>query len=145
MQADHLSDHEDTFTARSVDMNPRGMPGASALFVNADDDRAIADTIVIYPDASIASAALKNASAALGTKVLGGSPQPSPVGTDGVVSSGTAPQGDKAVTQLLFTEGRALVRLEFESAVGDTTTDRFVTSVGKMQQIALQTGLPDTE
>ena len=77
--------------------------------------------------------------------VAGGTPQPTPVGSDGVTITGTYPDEDKAVTLLLFTEGRALVRLEFQSATGDPTTDRFVTSVGKMQQIALRTGLVDPE
>ncbi len=145
LQPEHLSDQEDTFTARSVDTNPRGMPGASAFFVNADDDRAIANTIVLYPDAATAQETLKTATEALPTKVIGGTPEPVAVGTDGVVISGTSPAGDKSVTQLLFTQGRALVRLDFESAVGDKTSDQFVTNVAKMQLIALQTGLPDTE
>jgi hypothetical protein len=34
------------------------------------------------------------------------------------------------------------VRLEFQSAPGDVTTDQFVINIGKMQQIALRTGLP---
>ena len=77
--------------------------------------------------------------------VAGGAPTPSPVGTDGVTISGTYPDDDKSVTLLYFTEGRALVRLEFQSATGDATTDRFVTVVGKMQQIALRNGLDDSE
>ncbi|CAJ1495690.1 hypothetical protein [[Mycobacterium] burgundiense] len=145
IKAEHLSDGEDTFTARSVDTNPNGMPGASAFFVNAEDDRAIANTILLYPDAETAQKTLQAATESLPTKVIGGTPRPAPVGTDGVVISGTSPEGDTAVTQLLFTEGRALVRLDFESAVGDTTTDQFVNNVGKMQLIALQTGLRDTE
>ncbi len=145
LQAEHISDDEDIFTARSVDTNPRGLPGASAFFVNAEDDRAISNTIVLYPDAATATETLKAATEALPTKVVGGTPQPLAVGTDGVVISGTSPAGDKAVTQALFTEGRALVRLDFESAVGDATSEQFVTNVAKMQLIALQTGLQDTE
>ena len=41
---------------------------------------------------------------------------------------------------MLFTEGPALARLEFHSATGDPTTDQFVTSIAKMQQIALRVG-----
>ena len=77
--------------------------------------------------------------------VAGGTPKPVAVGTDGVMVIGTYPDEDKAVTLMFFTEGRALVRLEFQSASGDTTTDRFVTDVGKMQQIALRVGLADPE
>ena len=73
--------------------------------------------------------------------MAGGTPTPFPVGTDGVVVSGTHPDEHKAVTLVFFTEGQALVRLEFQSAIGDATTDQFVTNVGKMQQIALRVGL----
>ena len=58
--------------------------------------------------------------------------------------TGTYPDENKAVTLMFFTEGRALVRLEFQSATGDTTTDQFVTAVGKMQHIALRVGLADS-
>lgn len=73
--------------------------------------------------------------------VTGATPRPAPVGTDGTMAVGTSPDGGKATTLLVFTEGPALVRLEFQSAPGDTTTDDFVINVGKMQQIALRTGL----
>ena len=55
--------------------------------------------------------------------------------------SGTSPDGAKAVTVLLFTEGRAVVRLEFDSAPGDPMPPQVVTDVGKKQQIATRTGL----
>ncbi len=73
--------------------------------------------------------------------MTGGKPQPFPVGTDGVKVSGTAPDENKAVTLVFFAQDKALVRLEFQSAVGDNTTDQFVANVAKMQQIALRVGL----
>ena len=36
------------------------------------------------------------------------------MGTGGTMVSGTAPEGSKAVTVLLFTEGKAFVNLEFD-------------------------------
>ncbi|MGH3643659.1 MAG: hypothetical protein ACRDUX_32085 [Mycobacterium sp.] len=140
-----LSDADDTFHPRSNQAQPNGQPGASAFFVNDQDTRAITSTVLIYPDAAAASAALKQTSQTLTDTVAGGAPTPSPVGTDGVTISGTYPEDDKAVTLLYFTEGRALVRLEFQSATGDVTTDRFVTDIGKMQQIALRVGLTDAQ
>jgi hypothetical protein len=145
LTAADLSDADDTFHPRSNQAQPNGQPGASAFFVNDQDTRAITSTVLIYPDAAAASATLKQTSQTLTDLVAGGAPTPSPVGTDGVTISGTYPQDDKAVTLLYFTEGRALVRLEFQSATGDATTDRFVTNVGKMQQIALRVGLPQPE
>jgi hypothetical protein len=145
LTAADLSDAEDTFTQQSQAAQTDHTRGASAFFVNQKDTRAISDTVSIYPDAATAAASLHQATATFSTKVAGGAPKPIAVGTSGVTISGTAPDGDKAVTLMSFTEGRALVRLEFQSATGDPTTDRFVTDVGKMQQIALRIGLSDSE
>ncbi|OPX09298.1 hypothetical protein [Mycobacterium sp. AT1] len=141
LNAADLTDADDTFVERSRESDPNGSPGASAFFVNGEDSRAIIDTFLIYPDAATATATLKQAAGTLPTLVAGGTPQPLAVGTGGVVVSGTAPDEDKAVTLVFFSEGKALVRLEFQSAVGDPTTEDFVTNVAKMQQIALRVGL----
>lgn len=140
-----LSDDEDSFTQRSSTPDADGTPGASAFFVNVEDTRAITDTIVAYPDAAAATAALQQVIADPSKVVSGGTPRPFGVGTDGTIIKGVAPDGAKDVTLLVFTEGRALVRLKFESATGDSTTDPFVSSIGKMQQIALRIGLAEPE
>lgn len=142
LRASDLSDGEDTFTVQSTNPGPDGLPGASALFVNEEDTRAVADTIVIYPDAETATTTLREALPSIDTVVAGATPKPATVGTDGTMAVGTSPDGTKAATLLLFTHGPALVRLEFQSALGDATTDEFVINIGKMQQIALRTGLP---
>lgn len=142
LQPADLSDNEDTFTEQSsTPSGPDGLPGASALYVNQDDTRAIADTIVIYPDAETAATTLREALPTLGSTLTGATSQPAPVGTGGTMAVGMSNDGSKAITLLLFTEGPALVRLEFQSAPGDVTTDEFVINIGKMQQIALRTGL----
>lgn len=138
-----VSDDEDTFTERSSEADPNGQTGASAFFVNDQDNRAISATVLVYPDAATATATLKQLSGTLPTLVGGGTPQPLAVGTNGVTISGEYPNEAKAVTLAFFTEGRALVRLEFQSAQGDATTDKYVTTVAKMQQIALRVGLTD--
>ena len=132
----------DTFATRSSTTNPGGSDGVSALFVNQHDTRAIGDTILILPDSAAATTTLNTTVSAIGTIITGGRPQPSPVGTGGTVVSGTSPDGSKAVTVLLFTEGRAVVRLEFDSAPGDPMPPQVVTDVGKQQEIAVRTGLP---
>jgi hypothetical protein len=142
LQPGDLSDNEDTFTEQSrTPSGPDGLPGASALFVNQDDTRAISDTIVIYPDAETAANTLKAALPTIGSTVTGATTRPAPVGSNGTMAVGTSADGSKATTLLLFNEGPALVRLEFQSAPGDVTTDQFVINIGKMQQIALRTGL----
>jgi hypothetical protein len=145
LTAADISDQEDTFIERSSTPDADGLPGASVFFVNEEDTRAITDTIVMYPTAQEATAALQQVVADPAKVVSGGQPRPIPVGTDGTVIKGTSPEGEKDVTLLVFTQDRALVRLKFESATGDSTTDPFVTSIGKMQLIALRTGLTDPE
>ena len=103
-----LSDADDTFAARSTTpTGPDGHPGASALFVNQDDTRAISDTIVIYPDAAAASSTLRDALPTLGSTITGATSRPAPVGTDGTMAVGMSTDGTKAVTLLLFTQGPA--------------------------------------
>ncbi|RWA16280.1 hypothetical protein [Mycolicibacterium elephantis] len=145
LQPSDISDAEDTFTVQSTNPGLDGLPGASALFVNQDDTRAVADTIVIYPDAQTATKTLRDALPRIDTLVAGATPRPAPVGADGTMAVGTSRDGTKAATLLLFTHGPALVRLEFQSALGDSTTDEFVIKVGKMQEIALRVGLPQSQ
>jgi hypothetical protein len=141
LQANDVSDNEDVFAVRSATRDPGGLPGASVLFVNAEDTRAISDTIVFYPDAPTATSTLRKARAEVGKVVVGGVPGAAPVGTDGMIAVGMSADGAKAATLLLFTHGPALVRLQFESAPHDAATDEYVVAVGKMQQIALRTGM----
>ena len=137
-----ISDRTDTFTVRSSPHKPDGMDGIAALFVNQDDTRAVDVTILVLPDDAAANTTLNAAVDSIGTFVAGGDgPQPTEVGTAGTVVSGTSPDGAKAVTVLLFTEGKAVVRIEFGSAPGDPTPAPFVKDVGKKQEIAVRSGL----
>jgi len=143
LQPADISDAADTFGQRSSSAKGAdGLPGASALFVNQDDTRAIIDSIVIYPDAATAAKTLQDAVPTLGSTLTDATTRPAPVGQNGTMAVGMSEDRGKAITLLLFTEGPALVRLEFQSAPGDVTTDAFVFNIGKMQQIALRIGLP---
>ncbi|WP_286149207.1 hypothetical protein [Mycobacterium sp. IS-1496] len=132
----------DTFVTRSTVPNRRGGKGVSALFVNESDTRAIGVTITVLPDEAAARAALDASLQSIGATVTGGEPAPAPVGTGGTVVAGTSPDGAKDVTTLLFTEGPAVARLEFQSAPGDPTPPDVVTDIGIKQDIALRAGLP---
>lgn len=134
----------DTYTARSSVPNRRGGQGVSALFVNQDDTEAVGVTINVTPDEAAAASALDASVKSMAASVVGGTPQPSPVGTGGTVISGTAPDGNKDVTLLFFTQGPAVVRMEFGSVLGQPTPPEVVTDVGTKQAIALRTGLSDS-
>jgi hypothetical protein len=131
----------DTFTAQPPIQNPNGQPGIAQIFSNQNDTRHIGNTILILPDADQAVSELDEEKAALGDMVKGGTPAPAPVGTAGTMVSGTAPDGSKAVTVLLFTEGKAFVNLEFDSPLNDPVPPQFVTDVGQKQDTAIKNGL----
>jgi hypothetical protein len=131
----------DTFTAQPPIQNPNGQPGVAQIFSNQNDTRHVGDTILILPDADQAVSELDQEKAALGDMVKGGTPAPSPVGTGATMVSGTAPEGSKAVTVLLFTEGKAFVNMEFDSPLNDPVPPQFVTDVGQKQDTAIKNGL----
>ena len=84
---------------------------------------------------------LKGATAALGSSVVGGTPAPASVGSDSVVVAGTSPDGSKAVTVLLFTQGPAFVTLQFDSAAEDPVPPEFVLDVAGKQDQKITAGL----
>ena len=141
LQAEDISIPPEAYTVRSSQINPDGQTGVSVLFVNADETRAISDTILIYPDAETAAATLQQAATAASSIVVDG--EVHPVGQGGIVVSGLAPDGSKAVTLLMYPQGRAVVRLQFDSNPDDPMPEDTVASVGRMQQIALRLGLPE--
>jgi hypothetical protein len=131
----------DTFTAQPPIQNPNGQPGVAQIFANQNDTRHIGDTILILPDADQAVSELDLEKAALGNMVTGGTLAPAAVGTAGTMVSGTAADGSKAVTVLLFTQGKAFVNLEFDSPPNDPVPPQFVTDVGQKQDTAIKNGL----
>jgi hypothetical protein len=141
LQARDISTVDDPYTDQPVTSNPDGRPGAEVLLVNQDQTKAVSILLAGLPDAAAAPAALQEAQANLAKSVTGGQPQPSPVGSGGTVVSGTSPDGTKSVTVLLFTEGAALARIEFDGVPGQPASSAFVTNVGQKQDIALRVGL----
>ena len=131
-----------TYTAQPPVSNPNGSQGAQVLFTNQDQTRAIGVALVVLPDAASAPSALQQGTASVATSVTWGQPQPAPVGTGGTVVSGMSPDRSKAVTILLFTEGRGFARVEFDGVPGQPASPDQVTDVGQKQDIALRVGLP---
>src|ERR1700737_4016066 len=130
----------DTFTGQPPIQNPNGQPGVAQIFSNQNDTRHIGDTILILPDADQAVSELDLEKAALGDLVKGGTPAPAAVGTGGTMVSGSAPDGAKAVTVLLFTERKAFTNLQFDSPLNDPVPPQFVTDVGQKQDTAIKNG-----
>lgn len=123
-------------------LNFNNTAGAAQLFVNPDNGRRIGDTILVVDNPAVAATGLDNTKTNYVQKVTGGTWQPVDVGTNGAIISGVSQDNSQAITVLLFTEGRALVNLEFDSAPGDPTDPDFATEIGRKQAAAVKNGLP---
>ncbi|MGE2814266.1 hypothetical protein ACQI5H_03835 [Mycobacterium heidelbergense] len=133
----------DVFTpAEPPVQNPNAMPGAAVVFKNEDDTTRIGDTVLILTDAGAAANAMNGSVASLGNTVTGGNPQPISVGDGGTLVAGTSPDRSKAVTVLLFTEGKAFVTLEFDGAPGDVVPTDYALTVAQQQDGAVKNKLP---
>jgi len=130
------------FTPDPPVQNPNETPGAAVVFKNSDDSNRIGDTILILTDAGAAANAMSGSVASLGNTVTGGNPQPISVGNGGTMVSGTSPDKSKAVTVLLFTEGKAFVTLEFDGAPGDVVPTDYALGVAQQQDGAVKNKLP---
>lgn len=122
-------------------LSPNNAPGAAQLFANADSSRRVWDTIVVTADTVAAAAELATNKAGYAGKVSG-TWQPVDVGINGTMVSGSSPDNSQAMTVLLFTEGKAAVTLEFDSAPGDPFDPAVVTDIGRKQDAALKKRLP---
>jgi hypothetical protein len=122
-------------------LNPNGATGVAQLFANADNSRRIGDTILIVADSATAAAGLDNTKTNYAGKVSGAW-QPVDVGSNGTLISGKSPDNSQAITVLLFTEGKALVNMEFDSAPNDPIDADIAKDIGRKQDAAIKKGLP---
>lgn len=129
------------FTMQPPLLNPDGKPGVAATFANAADTQEIDDTILVLPNASDAASTLQVTITAAGPTVSG-TPQPADVGTGGTMLSGAAPNGAKAMTILMFSEGKAVVTVEFDSAPNDPVPPDDALDFARNQDAAIKNGLP---
>lgn len=122
-------------------LNPNNAPGVAQLFANPDSSRRLWDTIVVTADPSAAAAELSGSKSDYAGKVVGDW-RPLAVGANGAVVSGASPDNTQAMTVLLFTEGKALVTLEFDSAPNDPFDPAMTLDIARKQDVAIKKGLP---
>jgi hypothetical protein len=122
-------------------LNPNGAAGVQQLFANPDNSRRIGDAILIAADPAAAAAALENTKGNYGSKVTGVW-QPADVGSNGLIISGNSPDKSQTLTVLLFTEGKALVSMEFDGAPNDPIDADVAKDIGRKQDAAIKKGLP---
>lgn len=122
-------------------LNPNNAAGIAQLFASPDNSRRIGVTILVVADPSVLAAAIENTKTNYGGKVSG-TWQPVDVGSNGFMISGNSPGNSQAVTVLLFSEGKAIVNMEFDSAPTDPIDPGVATDVGRKQDAAIKSGLP---
>ncbi|OBG34194.1 hypothetical protein [Mycobacterium sp. E3198] len=122
-------------------LNPNNATGVAQLFANPDNSRRIGDTILIVADPAVAPTAIDKTKANYAGKVSG-TWQPVDVGSNGFMISGNSPDNSQAVTVLLFSEGKAIVNIEFDSAPNDPIDPAIALDVGRKQDAAIKSGLP---
>lgn len=131
------------FTAAPPTDNPNGQAGVTTTFKDDDGSHAIKDTILVYADPAAATNALNAAKGQQGGVVKDPSSQPTNVGTGGTSLMGNAPDHSKGVVVLLFTEGRALVTLQFDGPPDTLAPPDFINDVGQKQDAVVKKQLGD--
>ena len=132
---------DNTTTPGGIQLNPGGNPGAAQVYASPDGTRQIIDTILVFPDVAAADSNFQSNSATLNT-VVTGPPEPMEIGDNGVMAAGTSPDGSKAVTVIMFSQGNALVELTFESAPNDPVPPEIANDIAQKQAAAVEAGLP---
>ncbi|CQD15458.1 hypothetical protein BN1232_03308 [Mycobacterium lentiflavum] len=120
------------------EQNPGGVAGVAVTFSNTSKTHTITDLLVVFTDAASAAQGAKDRPASLG-KYVTGAPQPFAVGTNGVIVVGPSPDNTKSVTYVVFSEGKVIVDLEFDSGPNDAAPQDFVLDVAKKQDDAVKT------
>ncbi|WP_156690413.1 hypothetical protein [Mycobacterium sp. Marseille-P9652] len=131
----------DTFTLlQTVPVpNPAGTEG---VFMNQSGSRKIDDTIYVYPDAGAAAQALDANVKGIQELSVKAPPAPVEVGTGGQMAVGPSPDGTKSKGIVMFTEGKVLAVLEFESAPNDPLPQDLILDLGRKQDAAIKAGMP---
>ena len=122
-------------TARA---EPQQRGGRRATVRQPDNSRRIGDTILIVADpvAAAQASTTPNPITRARSAAVGGRRRRLQRGDD----SGTSPDNSQAITVLLFTEGKALVDLEFDSAPSDPIDTGIAKDVGRKQDAAIKKG-----
>lgn len=130
----------DVTTIGPPTQNPGDTAGAAQNFGNPDRTRTISDIIFVSIDPTVALQSESDRLTAI-PKYVTGVPKPLEIGTNGWIGVGKSPDKSKAVTYLVFTEGKATVTLEFDSAPDDPVPQELVLDVAGKQDGAIRSRL----
>jgi hypothetical protein len=131
----------DTVTDGPPIPNPSGVTGAGQTFKNREGTQFIVDTVAVFDNPAAAADTVPHMKDVIAQKITG-SPQPADVGSNGFMIAGTSTDNTKAITEIVFTQGRAVVDLEFDSAPNDPVPPEIALDIARKQDAAVQAGLP---
>lgn len=122
----------------------RAMTGGTDVmttFRNPDGTHVIYDSVQIAADPAAATRTLESRKVVAQQGTVHGWPEPIDIGTGGATIDGPSPDGSKSVTDLLFTEGKAFVEIEFDGQPNRLVPPDLVNDVGQKQDAAIKEGL----
>jgi hypothetical protein len=131
----------DTVTDGPPIVNPSGVTGAGQTFKNPEGTQFVIDTVAVFDNPAAATDTIPHMKDAIAQKISG-SPQPVDVGSDGFMVAGTSTDNTKALTEIVFTQGRAMVDLEFSSAPNDPVPPDVAMDIAHKQDTVVKNGLP---
>jgi hypothetical protein len=121
--------------------NPSGVTGAGATFKNPEGTRFVIDTVSVLDTPAAAADLIPHMKEVIAGKITG-SPEPVDVGQNGFRVVGQSTDKSKELTEIVFTQGRAIVDLEFASAPGDPVPPDVAMDIAQKQDTAVKNGLP---
>ena len=131
----------DTVTEGPPIANPSGVTGAGQTFKNPAGTRFVIDTVAVFDNPAAAADTIPHMKEVIAQKISG-SPQPVDVGSNGFMVAGQSTDNTKALTEIVFTQGRAMVDLEFASAPSDPVSPEVAMNIAQKQDTAVKDGLP---
>jgi hypothetical protein len=123
-------------------VNPSGVTGAGQTFKNPEGTQFVIDTVAVFDTPAAAADTIPHMKEAIAQKISG-SPQPVDVGSDGFMVAGPSTDNTKALTEIVFTQGRAMIDLEFASAPNDPVPPEVAMDIARKQDTAVKDGMPD--
>lgn len=121
-------------------------PGIEGTFTNQAGSRSIIDSLLIYKDSAAAGqdrdSLTKSYTDPQTGAIKGGTPTPADVGSGGTMIAGPSLDGSKAKTSVIFSEGKVVALVEFESAPNDPVPPDIALDVARKQDAAIKSGLP---
>jgi len=131
----------DTITDGPPIPNPSGVTGAGQTFKNPEGTQFVIDTVAVFDNLAAAADTIPHMKEVIAQKISG-SPQPVDVGSDGFMVAGKSTDNAKSLTEIVFTQGRAVVDLEFASGPNDPVPPEVALEIARKQDAAVKAGLP---